>query len=314
MKVTRFLVVGMTLALAACTKPAAEKPAQVAATPAKPPLVTVNDKPLSTDLYEDFTKVLTRGKSSSDLTPEDREAIRDRLVRMELIAQQAEKDGVTKDPEVAARIEIARLQILQQSVAQKYLKDRPPTDAELHAEFDTQLATTPLIEYHARHILVSGEDVAVKVIDQLKGGADFANLARRVSIDKGTATRGGDLDWFPPNAMAKPFSEAIAQLKNGEYTKTPVNSPDGWHVIQLLGTRDRPPPAFEGVQDQLREIVQTKKFIAYSDGLVRAAKITPPLQNPPAAIATPAAAPAAAPAPGAPAAPAAAPETTPPAN
>jgi peptidyl-prolyl cis-trans isomerase C len=307
MKFTRFLLVGMTLALAACNKPAAEKPAEVPATPHKPAFVTVNDKAISPELYEDFTKMLTRGKTSADLTPEDREAIRDRLVRMELIAQQAEKDGLTKDPEIAGRLEITRLQILQQSVAQKYLKDRPPTEAELRAEFDTQLATTPLIEYHARHILVSGEDVALKVIEQLKGGADFGNLARRVSTDKATAVRGGDLDWFPPNAMAKPFSDAISLLKNGEFTKTPVNSPDGWHVIQLLGTRDRPPPAFEAVQDQLREIVQTKKFIAYSDGLVRAAKITPALQNPPAPapVAT---------TPAAPAAPAAAPAATPPAN
>ena len=310
MKVTRFLALGMTLMLAACNKPAAEKPAAAAATPAKPPLVTVNDKAISSEIYEEFAKVLTRGKASADLSAEDREAIRDRLIRMELIAQQAEKDGLTQDPEVAGRLEITRLQILQQAAAQKYLKDRPATDAELHAEFDTQLASTPLIEYHARHILVSGEDVALKVIEQLKGGADFANLARRVSIDKGTAVRGGDLDWFPPNAMPPSFADALSLLKNGEFTKTPVNSPNGWHIIQLLGTRDRPPPSFEGVQDQLREIVQAKKFVAYSDGLVRAAKITPPLVNPPAPL--PAAAPAANPA--APAAPAAAPAATPPAN
>jgi peptidyl-prolyl cis-trans isomerase C len=308
MKVIRFLALGMALALAACTKPAADKAAETAATPAKPPLVTVNDKAISSELYEEFTKVLTRGKPSAELTAEDREAIRDRLIRMELVAQQAEKDGLTKDPEIAGRLEITRLQILQQAAAQKYLKDRPATDAELRAEFDTQLASTPLVEYHARHILVSGEDVALKVIEQLKGGADFANLARRVSIDKGSAVRGGDLDWFPPNAMPPTFAEALSLLKNGEFTRTPVNSPNGWHIIQLLGTRDRPPPAFEGVQDQLRDIVQAKKFVAYSDGLVRAAKIAPPLVNPPAPL------PAAAPAPAAPGAPATAPAPTPPAN
>ncbi len=52
-------------------------------------------------------------------------------------------------------------------------KEHPPTDAELRAEFETQLASMPLVEYHARHILVSGQDVAQKVIDQLKRGADF---------------------------------------------------------------------------------------------------------------------------------------------
>ena len=89
MKVTRFLALGMTLALAACNKPAADKGAEAAATPAKPPMVTVNDKAISSEFYEEFAKVLTRGKPSAELTAEDREAIRDRLIRMELIAQQA---------------------------------------------------------------------------------------------------------------------------------------------------------------------------------------------------------------------------------
>ena len=109
---------------------------------------------------------------------------------MELIAQQAEKDGLTKDPEVAARLELARLKLLQQAAAQKYLKDRTPTEAELRAEFEAQLASTPLVEYHARHILVSGEDVAQKVIEQLKGGADFAALAKRLSSDKAVRAQG----------------------------------------------------------------------------------------------------------------------------
>jgi peptidyl-prolyl cis-trans isomerase C len=299
MKFTRFLVVGVTLAIAACSKPAAtDKPAEVAAVPPAPAMVTVNGKAISYELYEDYVKALTQGKASKELSAEDREQIKENLVRMEVIAQQAAKDGI--DPEVANRLELQRLTLLQQAAAQKYLKDRAPTEAELRSEFEAQLASTPLVEYHARHILVSGEDVAIKIIEQLKSGADFAALAKRLSSDKQSAVKGGDLDWFSPDRMVKPFADAVALLKNGEFTKTPVQSQFGWHVIQLLGTRDRAPPAFEAVQDQVKQLVLTKKFRAYSDDLVKAAKIEPPL----ASVATaPAPAPAAAPAP-APAAPA----------
>ena len=222
---------------------------------------------------------------------------------MELVAQQAEKDGLTKDPEVASHLELTRLNLLQQAAAQRYLKERTPTEAEMRAEFDAQLASTPMVEYHARHILVSSADTAQKLIEQLGKGGDFATLARRFSSDKGSAAKGGDLDWFSPGNMVKPFGDAVGLLKKGEITQTPVQTQYGWHVIQLLGTRDRAPPSFDAVQDQLKRILLTRKFRAYQDEMLKTAKIEPALASMPAA-ATPgtAAAPAAAPAASTPAA------------
>jgi peptidyl-prolyl cis-trans isomerase C len=290
MKVIRFLALGALVALAACSKPAGtEKPAE-AATPAKPPLVTVNGKAISQELFDDYAKALA-GKPASELTPEDRDQVKENLVRIELIAQQAEKDGLTKDPEVANRLELQRLNLLQQAAAARYLKERTPTDAELRAEFDAQLASTPLVEYQARHILVSGEDVAQKVVQQLQGGADFATLAKRLSSDKESAKNGGDLGWFSPARMVKPFSDAVALLKKGEYTKAPVQTQFGWHVIQLQNVRDRAPPAFEDVKDQVSQLVMQKKFKAYSDEMLKTAKIDPPLAGTPAAAPAPAVAP-----------------------
>jgi len=298
MKVTRFLALGAVLALAACSKPAAtDKPAETAVTPAQPPLVTINGKAISNDLFEAYVKAVTQGKAASELTAEEREQIKEELVRMEVLAQQAEKDGLAKDPDVATRLDLTRLNLLQQAGAQKYLKERQPTEAEMRAEFETQLAATPLVEYHARHILVSSQDTAQKIIDQLKAGGDFATLAKRFSGDKSTAQKGGDLGWFPPDAMGnKNFADAIGLLKNNEITPTPIQTQYGWHVLQLLGTRDRPPPSYEGVQDQLKRILLSKKYRAYSDELLKTAKIDPPLAHMPAAT------PAAAPAPTAPAA------------
>lgn len=309
MKVMRFLAVGAVLALAACSKPAStEKAADAAATPAAPPLVTVNGKQISNELFEAYVKAVTQGKAASELSAEEREQVKEELVRVEVLAQQADKDGLTQDPDVATRLELTRLNLLQQAGAQKYLKERQPTEAEMRAEFETQLAATPLVEYHARHILVSSQDTAQKIIDQLKAGGDFATLAKRFSGDKSTAQKGGDLGWFPPDAMGnKNFADAIGLLKNNEITSTPIQTQYGWHVLQLLGTRDRPPPSFEGVQDQLKRILLSKKYRAWSDELLKAAKIDPPLANMPAA--TPAATPA--PAAAAPAAPA---ETAPKTN
>jgi peptidyl-prolyl cis-trans isomerase C len=296
MKAIRYVAVGVLLALGACSKPAADKPA-AAATPAVPPLVTVNGKPISQKLYESYAQAVAR-KPLAELSPEDQAKIKENLVRTELIAQQAEKDGLANDPEVATRLELARLELLQQAAAQKYLKANTPTEAELRAEFDAQITSVPLIEYQARHILVSSEDVAKKIIDQLKAGTDFATLARRLSSHKESAGRGGDLGWFGPRDMDPQFTTAVALLKKGDFTRTPVQTSYGWHVIQLINSRDRTPPAYEDVKERLTQIVVAKKFTAQSDEMLKTAKVDPPLPSAaPAAAPAPATAPAAAPAP-----------------
>jgi peptidyl-prolyl cis-trans isomerase C len=291
MKVIRYVAVGVLLALAACSKTAPDKPASAATTPAVPPLVTVNGKPISQKLYESYAQAVAR-KPLTELSPEDQTKIKENLVRTELIAQQAEKDGLAKDPEVATRLELARLELLQQAAAQKYLKEHTPTEAELRAEFDTQITSVPLIEYQARHILVSSEDVANKIIEQLKTGNDFATLAKRLSSHKESANRGGDLGWFGPRDMDPQFTNAVALLKKGDFTRTPVQTSYGWHVIQLVNSRDRTPPAYEDVKERLTQIVVAKKFTAQSDEMLKTAKVDPPLPS-----AAPAAAPVPAPAP-----------------
>jgi len=298
MKAIRFLAVGALLALAACSKPAAtDKAAATPAAPATPPFVTVNGKAISQKLYEEYAMALAR-RPLTELSPEDREQIKENLVRVELIAQEAEKSGLVSDPEVATRLELARLEVLQQASAQKYMKDHTATEAEMRAEFEAQVASAPLVEYQARHIVVSSEDVAQKIIAQLKAGNDFAALAKRMSADKATAAKGGDLGWFGPRDMDPSFTNAVALLKKGDYTSTPVQTAAGWHVIQLQNTRDRTPPAYDDVKDRLSKIVVAKGFKAQSDESLKAAKIEPPLTTlpaTPAATAAPVSTPAAPP-------------------
>jgi len=238
------------------------------------PVAVVNGVPISRDFFE-FYVMRIAGRASKDLPPDQRERALDNLVRAELVVQQAEKDGITKDPQTQNAVELARLNVIEQTASENYLKDKKPTEQELRAEYETQLATLPRLEYHARHILVATQPFAQKLIQELDKGANFVDLAKRESMDS-SKDNGGDLGWFTPDHMVKPFAEAVVALKPGEYTHQPVQTEYGWHIIQLEGTRDLSPPTFESVHDRLVQVVLTKKFKAYTDQLLKSAKVEKP--------------------------------------
>jgi peptidyl-prolyl cis-trans isomerase C len=235
------------------------------------PVATVNGKPIGQELFEFYAKGAA-GKAPSELTAEQREQVLDSLVRAELVAQQAVKDGLEKDAETANLLALTRLEVLQRAAQERYLKDKQPTEQELRAEYETQIASLSRQEYKARHILVATEDFAKRIIGQLDKGANFAEIARRESMD-GSKAQGGDLGWFTPDRMVQPFAQAVVALQKGQYTKTPVQTQFGWHVIRLEDTRDLAPPPYDAVKERLGQIVMQKKFKTYTDELMKTAKV-----------------------------------------
>jgi peptidyl-prolyl cis-trans isomerase C len=236
-----------------------------------PAIATVNGANISHDFFESYIKAIT-GKASSELTDEQRNSALDNLIRAQLLGQQAVKDGIDKTPETAAVLELTRLNVLQQAVSDKYLKDRKPTEPELRAEYETQVAALAKQEYHAKHILVATEPFAQKVVERLAKGEKFEDVAKRESMDS-SKDNGGDLGWFTPDRMVKPFADAVTALKPGEFTHTPIQTQYGWHVIELVEVRDLSPPAYDKVHQRLEQVVQAKKFKVYTDELARNAKI-----------------------------------------
>ena len=291
------------IALAAC-QPQSKSPAGTESSTASPTVASVDGAPISRDLYEFYIKGVT-GKTSSDLSPEQRNQALDNLIRAQLIAGEAEKEGLNKQTDTAQLLVMERLNVLEQALSQKYLAGKTPTDDELKAEYDAEVAKMPQQEYHARHILVATQPFAQKVIERLKKGEKFDDLAKAESMDS-SKNNGGDLGWFSLNNMAKPFADAVASLKPGEYTTEPVQTQYGWHVIQLIGTRPVSPPPFDQVKQRLAQVVQAKKFRAYTEGLLKTAQVTtfldastdtegpgksgaPPAATPPGAAPAPAA-------------------------
>ena len=271
MKYARIVVVaGVLAALAACQPKGA---APSAGSDTSTVLATVNGTPITENFLDAYVKALSQGKASaSTITAEQRTQVTDQLIRAELVAQQAETDGVDKQADTANRLAVTRLDILQQAEAERMFKDKQPSDTELHTEYETQVATLPKTEYHAHHILVATQDFANHVIERLKKGEKFDDVAKKESMDS-SKDSGGDLGWFTPDHMEKPFADAVVTLKPGEYTTTPIQTRFGWHVIELIETRPLQPPPFDQVKGRIAQILDAKRFKAYTDDLLAKAKI-----------------------------------------
>src|SRR5215472_13966248 len=266
---SRIAVIALVLvALAACQP----KTAGTAANDNSPAVATVNGTPITRSFYDFYIKGITGGKSPADLTADQRALALDNLIRARVVADQAVKEGLNKSGDTAYMLELARLNVLQQAVEERYLKDREPTEQELRAEYEAQLAQMPKTEYHARHILVATEPFAQKIIERLEKGEKFDALAKSESMDS-SKNNGGDLGWFTPGRMVPEFAGAVMALKPGEFTKKPVQTQYGWHVIQLIETREVTPPPFDQVRQRLVQVVQAKKFRLYQDELLRNAKV-----------------------------------------
>jgi peptidyl-prolyl cis-trans isomerase C len=295
MNPSRILLLALTLAALSACQPKAAAPTG----DTSPPVATVNGVPISRDFYEFYIKYVS-GKTSADLTAQQRGEALDRLIRGQLVADQAEKDGFDKNGDTVYLLQLSRLNLLQQAVSDHYLKDKKPTDEELRAEYQTFLEKVPKLEYHPRHILVATEPFAERLIDRLQKGEKFEDLAKAESMDT-SKNQGGDLGWLSADRMPPEFSAALVKLKPGEYTQKPVQTQYGWHIIELVETRPLTPATFEQLKPRLVQVVEARKFKTYTDELMKNAQIVKLIdQTPGASGAAPAAAPAAA----APAAPA----------
>ncbi|HEV2704181.1 MAG TPA: peptidylprolyl isomerase [Steroidobacteraceae bacterium] len=241
--------------------------------PAADTVAVVNGTAISRNMYNIYVKAALQGKADpATLTQQQKDEALDNLVRAELVVQQAEKNGVDKEAATADMIELSRMNAIQQAFSDRFVKENKPTDAELHKEYDAQIAKLAHTEYHVEHILVPDADTATALITTLNKGGKFEDVAKKSSTDS-SKNQGGDLGWMTPDRMVKPFADAMVALKPGEYTHVPVHTDYGWHVIKLLDTRPVAPPPFDGVKDQVSRIVLGNKFKAYVDGLLAKAQI-----------------------------------------
>ncbi len=205
-------------------------------------------------------------------TPELRNQIREGLIQNEILLQEALKKGFDKRPEVRTQMELASQNVLVNAYMGDYVRNHPIGDDVLKKEYEDIKAKLGDKEYKARHILVDKEEDAKAIIEKLKKGEKFEDLAKQ-SKDPGSKDRGGDLNWASPSSYVKPFADALVKLEKGKYTETPVKTDFGYHVIQLEDTRDLKLPSFDEVKPQLVQRKQQQMVEQYLEDLRKTAKV-----------------------------------------
>ncbi|MFH1495852.1 MAG: peptidylprolyl isomerase [Pseudomonadota bacterium] len=275
------------LTLSACNADESAKTATPATKDAT--AATVNGTAISKNRVDLLVK--QRAGMGQPDNAETRKAIIDQLAMQLLVSQEALKKGLDKSPEVIDQMDLTKQSILANAFVQDYIKNNPVSDDMLKAEYDKIKAQMTGSEYKARHILVEKEADAKDIIAKLKKDIKaFEKLAKEKSKDPGSKAQGGDLGWFDVRSMVPEFGEAVAKLAKGEFTKEPVKSQFGYHVIMLEDSRPMQPPPFDQVKPGLSQQVQQQNLKKLVDDMKAKAKIE--ITEAPAAVPAPAAAPA----------------------
>lgn len=172
-------------------------------------------------------------------------------IERRLVSQAALKDGIDQDEEVKRRLASAQERLLHRAYLRSKVEPEM-SDDKLRARYEKDVkAQDGEDEVRARHILLETREDADAVATELKGGADFAELAK--SRSKGpSSSKGGDLGFFKRGDMVPEFSEAAFALDVGSMSE-PVQTQFGWHIIKVEERRQGEPPSFEQSVDALRE-------------------------------------------------------------
>ncbi len=196
----------------------------------------------------------------------DEKALLDDLIATEIARQEAKKSGLGEREDVKAKVENFADKLILNTWMQEKASSLDISDDQIKALYEKRIKDMPKTEYKARHILVKTEEEGKALIKELADGKDFAELAKEKSTGP-SGPAGGDLGWFKPQTMVKPFSEAVVAMKEGDVSAAPVETQFGWHVIKLEKKRDVKLPELDSMKPQLKRQLEQQKMIEYMEKL-----------------------------------------------
>jgi peptidyl-prolyl cis-trans isomerase C len=203
-------------------------------------------------------------KPASQASSQERASAIEELTNIYVISSLPRAIELGENPEIKAQIELQEKAILFNALANDFIANNQATEQEIFNTYEEQVALAPPKEFKARHILVDTQSAAVALIEELKAGADFVELAKEHSTGP-SGPAGGDLGWFTAQAMVEPFSNAVAAIEDGAFITEPVQTQFGWHVILREESRDSAPPPLDSVRDTIKQRVEQTKFQEFMD-------------------------------------------------
>jgi len=209
-------------------------------------VATVNGEPVSQSLLDIVTRQFQNQRQNLS-----EDEIVDELINLTLLTQLAEKAGLHERDEIASALDLQRMQILSNGYLREISDTLEATEYELKEQYDNQVEGLAKDEFQVSQIMTDTEEDATKAIAILDEGKAFAEVAKELSIDAG-AKQGGDLGWVHTEALPAQLVEVLATMEKGSYSKTPVKTDFGWHILELRDKRGTPVPTFESVKSQLQ--------------------------------------------------------------
>lgn len=206
--------------------------------------------------------------------PDADKAMLESLIAGELLVQEAKTLKLDQVEEVKREIEALARQVLANAAVNRRIAEHPVSEDEIKAGYE-EFTKANANEYHIRHILVKTEEEARTIRDQIKGSDDFTGQAKQHSLDMANAKQGGEVGWYAPMQVVKPFGDAMAKLQKGEISQ-PVQTQHGWHIIELLDTRPAKLPSLEESRERITRALAIERINLYITQLRAKAKITRP--------------------------------------
>ena len=232
-------------------------------------IATVNGAPVTQTELEVYMGQRKPPSSAPEANSE--EVVMKELISLELMRQASVEQGLDKQPIVIATIAQQERTALAGAAIQNFMTSNPISDEDAKKLYDEQMGQ-PVKEFNARHILVKEQEEAEAIIKLLDSDSDFSELAKEKSTGPSGAS-GGELGWFSEKQMVAPFSAAAAGLEKGQYTKTPVETQFGWHVIILDDSRETAPPPYEDVKDRIKMLLVNQQMQQHVEAMRSAATI-----------------------------------------
>lgn len=234
-------------------------------------LVTIDDHTITAGDVEYAKQYF--GEGLKQVTPDQQDAfLINMLIESHLLAAAARKKGLDSSEDYKRQLKWLEAQALRETYVRQRTAEMVSDDEVLKAYSDAKAKVAGNKEIQASHILLKTKDEAMAVIAELDKGADFAELAKKKSTGP-SGPRGGDLGFFGQGRMVPAFEAAAFALKKGEYTKQPVTTQFGWHVIKKMDEREQAFPEFAQVKDRIKVSLQAEKLKGIIKELREAAKI-----------------------------------------
>ncbi len=182
-----------------------------------------------------------------------------RVIDSTLVAQKARLENLEDDQEVMERLAKLKVRVMRSIFLERYVA-RTVTEAALEERYERFVKQVPGgEEVKASHILLQSEAAATAVIEEIRGGAKFADLAKAKSVGP-SAGEGGDIGYFSREEVVPEFAAAAFALEPGEFTQEPVKTQFGWHVIRVEDRRAQPPPSLDEQRESLLNELTQEAF------------------------------------------------------